>query len=438
MKGNCTDISSRSWGQYSLAFQVPSDIDTSIPEGCEATFVSLLSRHGARDPTSSKTEVYGALIDRIQHSVSKYGPGFEFLTEYEYSLGSEQLTPLGEQQMVDLGTAFYERYKSLAEKHAPFVRASGSQRVEVSAQNFTQGLYAAAHRSGEAPIEDILVIPEKEGVNNTLNHGSCERFEDGPWSDLGTQKQNVWRDTWAPGVRDRLNSMLPGASLTLEETIYMMDLCPFGTVANDDAALSDFCRLFTREEWGFYDYFASLEKWYGYGPGNHLGPTQGVGYVNELVARLTGKPVEDGTTTNSTLDSSPETFPLGTALYADFSHDNTMTSVYGALGLYSGTADLPPERRLTPREAGGYSAAWTVPFGGHMLVEKMHCGDAGGEELVRVLVNGRVVPLQNCKADTLGRCTLSAFVESLGFARQGGRWGECAPRTRTHGESAME
>ena len=39
--------------------------------------------------------------------------------------------------------------------------------------------------------------------------------------------------------------------------------------------------------------------------GNPLGRIQGVGYVNELLARLTGEPVQDHTTHNSSLE-----FPL--------------------------------------------------------------------------------------------------------------------------------
>jgi hypothetical protein len=76
-----------------------------------------------------------------------------------------------------------------------------------------------------------------------------------------------------------------------------------------------------------------------------------------------------------------------------------------------------------------------------MYVEKMRCEretasnddrDRGGQgqdskdnELVRVLVNDRVIPLPSCGADRLGRCRLDAFVESLAFATTGGLWDEC-------------
>lgn len=72
--------------------------------------------------------------------------------------------------------------------------------------------------------------------------------------------------------------------------------------------------------------------WYRYG--SELGPVQGVGYINELLARLTDRPVEDHTQTNQTLDSNSETFPLGRGIYVDFSHDNLMTAVASAMGLF--------------------------------------------------------------------------------------------------------
>ena len=229
----------------------------------------------------------------------------------------------------------------------------------------------------------------------------------------------------APSVQIRLNDKLPGANLSMEEAVFVMDLCPFTTVASSNATQSDFCRLFSEDEWRCYDYEKSLEKWYGFGPGNPLGATQGIGYVNELIARLTGKAVEDHTSTNSTLDSSAETFPLDRKLYADFSHDNIMVSIYAALELYSATADLPWKYKIPPKKLNGFSAAWTVPFAARMYVEKMQCGNPETEELVRVLVNDRVVTLQRCNPDAQGRCKLSDFVENLSFARSGGLWHEC-------------
>ncbi|KAH0600570.1 hypothetical protein MHUMG1_01568 [Metarhizium humberi] len=424
--GSCTHDFRKHWGQYSPYFSAhKGSIKPDIPSGCEVTFASILSRHGSRNPTAGKSKAYKDLVERIQKDVKDYGKGFEFLKDYKYTLGSDDLTPLGEQEMVKSGKKFFKRYQKLAEDSThPFVRASGSERVVMSAQDFVHGFYKAKGKNGSKYLEDILVIPEDNGSNNTLDHGTCGAFETGPNAELAHDKQAPWKNIWATPIMERLNAKLPGAKITLEETVYFMDLCPFNTVASEKSTVSDFCRLFSKEEWRGYEYYESLEKWYGYGPANPLGPTQGVGYVNELIARLSHSPVQDHTSTNETLDSNPSTFPLNRLLYADFSHDNTMMTVYAALGIYTNATEIPTDRRVSPKTADGYSASQAVPFGARMYVEKMHCG-GDDYEMIRVLVNDRVIPLKGCEADKLGRCEVGDFLKGLDFAKKGGLWDQC-------------
>ncbi|KAI8629510.1 histidine phosphatase superfamily [Xylariaceae sp. FL1651] len=423
----CETSISHSWGQYSPFYSVPSEISNDIPRGCEITFAQVLSRHGARDPTEGKSLTYAALVDRIHNNVTEYGKHYKFIKEYKYTLGADQLTVFGQQQLVNSGIKFYKRYEKLARNISPFIRTAGQKRVVDSAVNWTQGFHQARLADKKAKFPDAypyepVILPEEEGFNNTLSPSTCTAFEEGP--DTGSDAQAVWVDTFTPSIAERVNQNLPGANLSNHDIIHLMDICPFETVANDGGQLSAFCGLFTEDEWNGFDYYQSLGKWYGYTNGSPLGPTQGVGFVNELIARLTGHPVSDTTSTNTTLDSSRKTFPLDSILYADFSHDNDMSGVFGALGLYNTTEPLSNSTKASPRESKGYGASWTVPFAARMYVEKMLC-KGSEEELVRVLVNDRVIPLQNCDADGLGRCTLSKYVDSLSFAREGGHWDMC-------------
>ncbi|KAI1331468.1 histidine phosphatase superfamily [Xylariaceae sp. FL0255] len=425
----CEPTLSHSWGQYSPFYSVPSDIPPAIPPDCVLTFAQVLSRHGARDPTAGKSAAYASLFQRIHASVpsGSYGRDYAFIANYEYSLGADELSHFGQQQMVNSGKHFYARYQTLARSISPFIRSAGQKRVVDSAVNWTQGFHEARLADSTAKSPDAypyapLVLPEVEGFNNTLSPSTCPAYSDGP--DTGAVPQSLFLDTFAPVVQARVNENLPGANLTTHDVVSLMDMCPFETVAREGNKISRFCRLFTEDEWNSYDYYQSLGKWYGYGNGSPLGPTQGVGFINELIARLTAQPVSDQTSTNTTLDGSRATFPLDHILYADFSHDNDMTGVFGGLGLYNATEELPIGYKNSPRKMGGYSAAWTVPFAARMYVEKMQCRDHGEEELVRVLVNDRVIPLLNCDVDELGRCTVDKFVESLEFARSGGFWNE--------------
>lgn len=415
----CSPRTSHFWGQYSPWYAVPSDMDMAPPKGCQVSFANVLSRHGGRDPTLGKSIAYHLLIAEIQNTSTAYPGQFSFLKDYEYNLGADQLTEAGRQEMVNSGAHFYTRYHKLVQQNPPFVRAGGQERVVESAEKWLAGI---ARKQGKTAEEVDLIIPEGRQWNNTLSHDTCPAFETGPNRGRGGRAMSVWASKFVPPIQERVNAAL-GTRLSQTSIVYLMDMCPFDTLANPRAKMSDFCKLFTEKEWRAYDYLQSLGKYYGYGPGNPLAATQGVGYVNELLARLTGTPVIDNTNTNSTLDSDPSTFPLDRKVYADFSHDNDMSAVIAALGLYNNTKPLSNTTIQSNKETYGYSAAWTVPFAARIYVEKLQCKHE--EEYVRIIVNDRVQPMEFCGGDKYGRCTLSNFVASQSFARNGGHWGQC-------------
>ena len=442
----CHPALSHAWGQYSPYHAVDSDIAPVPADGCRITFANLLSRHGARYPTLDKSHRYKNVISKIQTTASNFSGPYAFLESYTYDLGADDLTTFGKQEMVYSGIDFFNRYEALSKNVSPFIRASDEDRVVGSAQRWGEGFHKAKIASGATDDTDypysIVAISEERGMNNTLNHGNCLAFEE---SKTGSEAQETFGATFLPAITARISSALgTETDLANADTIALMDLCPFTIAAGstfpsskrpkskstdnstNNPANNPFCILFTPTDWQNYDYYQTLGKYYGSGPGSPLGPTQGIGFVHELIARLTSTPVQDNTTVNHTLDSDPVTFPLDKAIYADFSHDNDMTSIFAALGLFNNTPPLSKSEMMTTEEMEGYSASRTVPFAGRMVVEKLQCQAADEEEMVRVLVNGRVLPLETCGADGMGRCSLGRFVESLDyFAAGGGRWEEC-------------
>ncbi|CCC06973.1 hypothetical protein SMACR_00997 [Sordaria macrospora] len=464
----CDRKTTHTWGQYSPFFSVPSEISPSVPDGCRLTFAQVLSRHGARFPTPGKAAAISAVLTKIKTSATWYARDSKFIKNYNYVLGVDHLTAFGEQEMVNSGIKLYQRYSSLIRDYTdpgslPFVRASGQERVIASAENFTTGLYSALLADKQPPSsalplpqQEMLIISEAPTANNTMHHGLCRAFED---SITGDEAQAKFIAANFPPITARLNTQFRGVTLSDTDVVSLMDLCPFDTVAYPPPSLttasslsegpnkriSPFCTLFNPQDFTIYDYLQSLGKYYGYGPGNSLASTQGVGYVNELLARLTRSPVVDNTTTNSTLTGNEETFPLNRTVYADFSHDNDMMGILTALRLFEGVSPMSnetiPEKYgktgddgLTEKDL--FKVGWQVPFAGRVYFEKMVCdSDADGdgkideneekEEMVRILVNDRVVRLNGCGADEEGRCRLGKFVESMEFARKGGDWGRC-------------
>lgn len=72
----------------------------------------------------------------------------------------------------------------------------------------------------------------------------------------------------------------------------------------------------------WYDEPALTSGRYGSAFGDPVARVQGVGWIKELVARLTHTPIkEHNSSTNSTLDDNPVTFPLNQSLYVDATHE---------------------------------------------------------------------------------------------------------------------
>lgn len=122
-------------------------------------------------------------------------------------------------------------------------------------------------------------------------------------------------------------------------------LCPYETVA---FGYSAFCDLFTYEEWLGFEYSIDLS----FAGNNYFqsttGRAVGIGYVEELLARLQQHVFDtEGTQANLTLDNNTRTFPLNQTLYFDFSHDTNMAAILTAFGLRQFAAVLPTSGKPT-------------------------------------------------------------------------------------------
>lgn len=74
-------------------------------------------------------------------------------------------------------------------------------------------------------------------------------------------------------------------------------------------------------------YHAALSMWYSAGPGSPFSAALGMGWVQELVSRLTQTRITDfNTSVNQTIVSSETLFPLDQPIYVDASHDTVMSA----------------------------------------------------------------------------------------------------------------
>ncbi|KAL7279575.1 hypothetical protein ACG7TL_005975 [Trametes sanguinea] len=398
------------WAQYSPWH--PLDEYRAPPAGCNITQVHILQRHGARYPNAEDGQNYSRAVDHLASADKFRDKRLKFLKEYEYDLGADDLVPFGASQTFEAGQIAFKRYGQLVNTtQIPFVRAAGAPRVISTATNWTVGFAAASHQRYQ-PYLNVIISEE---YNNTLNN-DCPNAGD------GTPEMETWRSVFAPSIAERLTKGAPGATLTNEDVFHLMAMCPFESVAKE--TMSPFCAMFTEDEFRAFEYHGDLEKYYKTGYGEKLGPIQGVGYVNELLARLTGTPVKDHTTHNSSLE-----FPLDRTVYADFTHENLMIAVYAAMGLFNVTEPLDPRHMPSPDHKDPSGQSWIasrmVPFSSRMVTERLSCvrPDYDGKQkvgtYVRVLVNDEVQPLEFCGGED-GLCELEKFVESQVYARSSG------------------
>ncbi|KAE9399215.1 phytase [Gymnopus androsaceus JB14] len=416
----------RNWGAYAPYY--PLDEYTNPPRDCEITQVNILQRHGARYPTVGPAAMMASAVAKLQNVKTYHDSSLDFIRNYTFDLGTDELVAFGATQSSIAGAEIFHRYSQLLAgnnpEDVPFVRASSSSRVVMSARNWTYGFSVAS----DFQLNPVLSVILDAKENDTL-HNDC------PAIGSPDNQTDTWIDIYVPPIAERINTFAPGANLSANEVYYLMALCPFHSVATED--ISDWCGLFSEKEWTEFEYEMDLDKYYGTGYGQALGPVEGVGYINELIARLTSTPVNDTTQTNTTLDASPITFPLNRTIYADFSHDNQLIAIYSAMGLFKQPRPLDP----TNPHSNGPNWTWVTsrlaPFGGRMVIEKMRCErteleqfhqDSNSTEFIRILVNDAVQPLEFCAEVTMdGLCALDKFVESQWYSTSGGAgdWEKC-------------
>jgi len=92
-----------------------------------------------------------------------------------------------------------------------------------------------------------------------------------------------------------------------------------------------------------------LYFWYDSAFGSPIARVLGIGWVQELVARLTHTPIAvHNSSTNATLDDNPITFPLNQSLYVDATHEVVVLHGTYCMVRYEMIADVAFLQSLLP------------------------------------------------------------------------------------------
>ncbi|KAM0342736.1 hypothetical protein ACHAPU_009228 [Fusarium lateritium] len=387
-----------------------------IPQGAEIVQVQMLSRHGARYPTPGAN--VATLGERLANASStlKASGALEFLNDWKYELGKAILVPRGRQELFESGVLHSYMYGSLYNPESKLiVRTTTQDRMLKSAENWMAGFFGLEW-TNNATIEVIIEAP---GFNNSLA-GSLNC----PNSDKADYVTPVatWYEKYLKDATDRFNDATEGFTWTPADVWAAQNMCPYETVAY---GFSRFCDLFTYEEWEHFGYSIDLGFSSGAGFQSPVGRATGLGYQQEVMARLKNHTLGySGSQINTTLDGMTETFPLNQSLYFDFSHDTNIISILAAFGLRQFAEELPTDKYPGEHQ---FVVSKLTPFGARLDIEIIKApkpvsperdGYLDGKETkyIHFVLNQRTVPLgrsfPECDVNRKdGWCELDTFIE---------------------------
>ncbi|KAM3453194.1 hypothetical protein MY3296_003957 [Beauveria thailandica] len=469
---------STSWGELSAYADNKEDAFgvgyVGLPDGCQVESVSTLQRHAERFPDSIDNVTTGRFAQKLAdfqdaHKGKEFTGPLKFLNSYHYIVNNTGLlTGIGASTEFGRGVAFWNnygrtlfdaetsqiQYSSLfgngTERPKMTVRTTSQSRIQNSQINWSLGFFGPSYNS--TPEPDLLhwqapfgtvIIPEGGTENNTLaSYDSCTNSNNKDNGDVAAVKQERYKKIYTRAAIKRFESYAPSGFKFTHDDIYGMQMTcayEYGYIGQ-----SDFCQIFTANEWAGFENVLDQQYYYLYSYGNPTGRAQGVGYVQELIARLNHEYITvSNSSVNSTFDNNGKTFPLGQQVYADFSHDDIIISVLTALSVdyikKSPTLDEYP-----PSSNTHVTLSHLTPFGANLITEQIGCSSGSPEpvenrrvqytpgqygykaknathKFIRMRLNNAILPLNTirggkCGNSTTGRldglCELSAFLES--------------------------
>ncbi|KAJ6439414.1 multiple inositol polyphosphate phosphatase-like protein [Purpureocillium lavendulum] len=457
-----------SWGELSVyadnaedAFGVKS---VGLPDGCQVRF-----------PDSVDGKVTGGFAQKVSNHTNKAdsrgarggftGP-LKFLNTYSYILNDTGLlTGVGAATEVAAGVSFWNRYgrtlynASAAQlQYDPVfasndsarprvaLRTTGQSRIENSQINWALGFFGPSFNATPDPSLTewtgpfrVTIIPEGGTENNTLaSYDSCFNDNSEANGDIATRHQEAYKKIYLRSAVERLQVDAPrGFSFTYQDAYAMQMMCAYEYAF---IGMSEFCHLFSEDEWAGFENVLDIQCTYG----NPTGRAQGIGYLQELIARLTHTYItSSNSSVNSTLDDNAASFPLDQQIYADFSHDDILVSVLTAMSL-DYLKDAPPLSEFPPRPNRHFILSRLTPFGANLITETIGCSSAdpaavrdrrvpytptqygydpadAPHKFIRMRLNNGILPLHTIRGGVCGDaaggrvdglCEMGAFLKS--------------------------
>ncbi|KAK0942532.1 hypothetical protein LTR29_005953 [Friedmanniomyces endolithicus] len=420
-------------GQLSHYFPNPDGFgvnEYSLPQNASIVQLNMLSRHGARYPTTGSGAT--VLVQKILNHTTgvagypqvTFAGNQSFMNTFTNKLGAEILVPIGHQELFESGILHQYMYGHLYNNNGSKIiaRTTTEDRMVQSAEYFMAGFF------GLGWTENATLVLNIESGTGTWNN-SLAGYYNCPNANkvvntAGTNATNVWASVYLKDAQARLNATTPGFNWTITDTYNAQSLCAYEQVA---LGYSDFCQLFTYQEWEGYEYSVDINFAGNNAFQSPVGRGVGIGFVQEQIALLSKHTINAPVAQiNVTLDNNTVTFPLNQSLNFFFSHDTNIMSILTAFG-FTQFAPVMPDTYMPANRS--LIVSHMEPFGARLDMEVINTPSplngsrAGGANYlagppttyIHFILNQRTLPLgvsfPACGLRDDGWCELTTFLE---------------------------
>ena len=218
-----------------------------------------------------------------------------FLNTYEYIMSESYLTGLGASTEFMAGVTFWNRYgrtlfnTSIGQlaynasftngtaRPKPLLRTTSQSRIENSQINWALGFFGPSFQivpdatlANATSAFDVLIIPEGGTENNTLaSYDSCFNDNLDDIGYIGDDDVYSYIPVYLEAATARMQAYAPsGFQFTTNDTYAMQSICAYET---GYIGTSDFCLLFTEDEWAGFENTLDIEYYFDYSYGNPTG-----------------------------------------------------------------------------------------------------------------------------------------------------------------------
>ena len=257
-----------------------------VPEDCEVEQVHMMARHAERYPTVTAGRNQKAVVDKMRNSGIRFTGNLAFFNNWSLFWSDdadlEQLTSTGPfsgrlgsfTTGVRLRTRYHHLTSQALARNTTTYWASGSKRVIETARHFALGFFGL-----DAPANLEVISEEKSRGTNTLTPGrTCHaNYIDVQEGKLkGYRLMGEYRNTYLPAIAERL-ALQTGLAFSTQDVFSMQEMCGFETTAR---GRSDWCDVFTQDEFLSFEYARDLLHYYRAGPGQKYAGTMGWLWLN--------------------------------------------------------------------------------------------------------------------------------------------------------------